>query len=494
MNLSVASLYWELSSLRRYLPVATLLIAIASFYLYDLAGVGLISSDEPRYLAVGRAMAQTGDWVTPRLWGTPWFEKPPLLYWLTAIATSLGAGPEISGRLPVALLGLTFLGIFYWLVWKEFGWGSGIIAAAALATSAGWIVESNLCLTDLPLSCFFALAVLVLLPLLREVPAGSNIRFAVSGIALGFAVLAKGLVPLVLILPAFWFLRRYWRQWWLAALACLIVALPWYLLVYQRNGYVFIQDFFLKQHFARFYSKSLEHVQPWYYYIPVLLGILFPWTPLFVRLFRRNAWDARHKFLLTTVIFGFVFFSASVNKLAGYLLPLVPLLFALLGSAFGAQSPVTIRKRWLFPSALLVAMIPPFAQALPSILSEGRITAIEMEHLRPTSLFYVAAPLAVILLARRSWAPILLALCVVSGGFLIKITTYPILDKTVSARVFWNQQIKPIADDVCEEWIRRTWVYGLSFYRGELIPACYQHPTRWHLLPRAHTTPDLVKR
>jgi 4-amino-4-deoxy-L-arabinose transferase-like glycosyltransferase len=481
-----------LSLLRRYLPLLTLFVAVASFYLYNLNGVGLLGPDEPRYAAIGRSMAQTGDWITPSLWGSPWFEKPPLLYWLTAVATALGAGPEISARLPVALLSLAFLCVFCGLLAREFGWLAAIISTAALASSAGWIAYSNLCLTDLPLSCFFALSVLLLLPMLRETPDVSRMRLLVSGVCLGFAVLAKGLVPLVLLLPVCWFLRRYWRVWWLPALTCLLVALPWYVIVYQRNGQPFVEDFFLKQQFERLYSKSLQHVQPWYFYLPVLLGILFPWTPLFGMLFNKRGWDARRKFLLAIILFGLLFFSLSLNKLPGYLLPLVPLLFAVLGGSVQGRTPFRLPRHWLIPSALLAALIPPVAEALPSLLSAGRISAFRLGHFSATSLFYMLAPVAVVMLARRSWVPALLVLCVVGGGFFVKIRAFPPLDRQVSARVFWNRQIQPLAGNVCEEWIKRDWVYGLSFYAGQLLPPCYLHPAEWHLLPRPGT-PGLAR-
>ncbi len=483
-----------MSFLRRYFPLFTLVVAIASFYVYNLSAVGLLGPDEPRYAAIGRAMAESGDWVTPTLWGTHWFEKPPLLYWLTAFATKFGAGPEISARLPVALLSLAFLAIFYWLLKNEFGTRPAIIATSTLATSAGWIAYSSLCLTDLPLACFFSFSVLLLLPLLRPVPEYSRTKLILSAVSLGLATLAKGLVPIVLILPALWFLRRDWRKWPMFLGICLMVALPWYLLVYQRNGFPFIEDFILKQHVQRFYSHSLEHVQPWYYYLPVLLGIVFPWTPLFARLFIKPAFDTRHKFLITLCAFGFLFFSASLNKLPGYLLPLTPLLFTLLGSAFNGPAPFTIRKRWLAPCAILVAAIPLIALAIPPIMSAGKITGLPLIHLSATNLFYVAAPLAVVLLSRRSWAPILLVLCALGGGFFIKIVTFPMLDRQVSARAFWHQQVQPIASNVCEEWIKRDWVYGLSFYRGELIPPCYVHPAEWHLMPRPRTTPAIIRK
>src|SRR5438309_10369076 len=94
---------------------------MAGFYLYKLDGVGILGKDEPRYVAIGRAMAQTGDWLTPRLWGSPWFEKPPLLYWMTAAGTAIGLGPELSGRLPVVLFSLAFLGVMFVVLRREFG-------------------------------------------------------------------------------------------------------------------------------------------------------------------------------------------------------------------------------------------------------------------------------------------------------------------------------------------------------------------------------------
>jgi len=73
----------------------------------------VLGPDEPRYVAIGRTMAQTGDWITPRLWGSPWFEKPPLLYWMTAAGTAAGLNSELSGRLPVVLFSLAFLGTMF---------------------------------------------------------------------------------------------------------------------------------------------------------------------------------------------------------------------------------------------------------------------------------------------------------------------------------------------------------------------------------------------
>src|SRR5271169_5098846 len=94
---------------------AALVLAAACYFLFfhNLTGVGLLGPDEPRYASIGREMARSGDWLTPRLWGQPWFEKPPLVYWMTAAAFRAGLSEDLAPRLGVALLALGFL-LFYW--------------------------------------------------------------------------------------------------------------------------------------------------------------------------------------------------------------------------------------------------------------------------------------------------------------------------------------------------------------------------------------------
>jgi hypothetical protein len=119
--------------------------------------MGMVGPDEPRYADVGRAMAQSGDWITPRLWGHPWFEKPALLYWMTGAGFRLGLGADLAPRLPVALLSLAFLAFFWWRLRIEWDARVAFYATAMLATSAGWLTYSHVAVTDLPLAAFFSL-------------------------------------------------------------------------------------------------------------------------------------------------------------------------------------------------------------------------------------------------------------------------------------------------------------------------------------------------
>lgn len=471
--LGIPTLYWGLTALRRTLPLTTLALAIAALYLYDLNGVGMLSPDEPRYSAIGHAMAQSRDFVTPHLWGKPWFEKPALLYWMIAMGASMGLGPELAGRLPVALLSLAFLAGYFELLRREFGRRAAAASAALLGTSAAWLAFSGLGVTDIPLAVFFGLSMVIALPLVNGDGSSATARFSAIGICLGLATLAKGFVPFALAIPFFWFLRSFWRKWWIAALWCCLVAAPWYFAVSVRNGVAFWDEFFIKHHLERLYSNSLQHVQPWYYYLPVLLASLFPWTPLLGLIpHERKDWDRRRLFLGAVALFGLMFFSLSRNKLPGYLLPLMPALFALIGAHFESKHLAQLKQGWLLACALLAALIPLLAFTIPRAL-EGETGTLwyQLGRINRTEAFYIAVPIAAVLLARRSWAPIVLVICVVGSGLYLKHALYPQLDQSVSARGLWRS-LGSDQSHVCDAGLHRNWEYGLAFYNGDPIPAC----------------------
>ncbi len=340
---------------------------------------------------------------------------------------------------------------------------------------------------------FFSSAVLLALPLLRPVPDTRHmlLRFGAIGACFGFAALAKGLVPVALAVPFAWFLRRYWRAWWVCFLTCAVVALPWYVAVYLRNGFPFIQDFFIKHHLERVYSASLLHVRPPYYYLFVFLAAVFPWTALSGLLLRPGqTWDARRRFLLVIVVWGLVFFSIPLNKLPGYLLPLLPSFFTLLGSVFENRRLGEISRAWLIGSALLIACIPLLVSALPALLEAGKLTGINLGPVTRTKVFYLAVPLIIAVFARRSWAALLLILCVIPEGIYLKAATFPAIDANVSARSLWRK-ITPIANEICDGGTNRDWIFGLSYYRGASFPPCNNGKFSYALRTRRRGVPDL---
>jgi 4-amino-4-deoxy-L-arabinose transferase-like glycosyltransferase len=449
-----------------------LAFAVALFFLYffGLTRSGLLGPDEPRYAAVGRAMAQSGDWVTPRLWGKPWFEKPPLLYWMTAAAFKLGLDQDLAPRLPVALLSVGFLVYFFVALRKEFGEQAAFYATSILATSAGWLAYSHVALTDLPMAAAFAAAMLIVM---RAYPAATVRESVSAGVLLGLAVLAKGLVPLALFLPAVWFLRHRLRDLFVIFAAAAVVALPWYAAVTWNNGAAFLEEFFWKHHLQRYITGALLHERPFWFYFPVLMAGLFPWSPLVLLLFSKPIYDDRRvQFLGAWFAWGFVFFSLSRNKLPGYLLPLLPPLAVLLGLAIGkTQARAAKVALLLATSAAMLWFIPAIQDVLPQALLRGFSHA----QIHPPLVWIIPA-LALVLICGflgRSGHPgsaiIIISMAIVLSVVRLVFETYPELDQKVSPRGLWTSHVGSIT---CSSENNRSWRYGLNYYAGRDLPDC----------------------
>jgi 4-amino-4-deoxy-L-arabinose transferase-like glycosyltransferase len=436
--------------LKAWAIFALAIIALFFLYFFGLGRTGLLGPDEPRYAAIGREMAQTGDWVTPRLNGQPWFEKPALLYWMTAAGFDAGLDEELAPRLPVAIVSVGFLVFFFFILRSQFGQKAAAIATCILATSAGWLAYSHIAVTDLPMSAAFASAMLVAIP---SAAPGNRVLSKLLPIFLALAILAKGLVPLVLFLPAVWFLRR--RSWIIAV--AILIALPWYLAV----GPEFAREFFWKHHFQRFATGALAHVRPFWFFVPVLAAGMFPWTPALALLFRREMYrDRRVQFLAAWFGFGFLFFSVSQNKLPGYLLPLLPAVAALCGIALAEAR----RARWVLAvCAVLLWLIPAVQEILPQALISG----LSHTHLQLPYLFLIPilAIAALCWFLRPATAVAIIGFCVTLAVIRVVWITYPILDNEVSAR--------PHVDSItCSSNPNRSWRYGLDYYAHRPIPDC----------------------
>jgi 4-amino-4-deoxy-L-arabinose transferase-like glycosyltransferase len=470
-----------------------LLPVVFGLYFYNLNGVGLLGPDEPRYVAIGRAMAESGDWVTPKLWGTPWFEKPALLYWLVAIGTKLGLSIELAGRLPVAILCTLFFALFWRVTSREFGGDIATYACLILGTSAGWVAYSQLALTDLPMAAAFTIAMLFFVNWFA-----SEERNALwwAGVAMGVAVLAKGLVPLGLALPVLWFGRGRLRELWRAALACFLVAGPWYIACYAANGWRFIDVFIIQHHLGRFTDGALQHTQPFWFYAPVLLVGLLPWTPSLAALADPDSYiERRTQFLAAWLGFGFLLFSAASNKLPGYLLPLLPAAAILIAVWLSEQRP---GSRWaLAAGGLLLGIAPVAAAVLPVALTRG-ITHVQWPQEIPAGIglgvlvggwvWYRDA------VSGRVTALVVLALASALSIVYVKRMAYPVLDRDVSARGLFRA-IADRQDQICFGSMNRSWRYGLyAYWTGKTPPTeldCEVTPRKLQLEERGDGPPRL---
>jgi 4-amino-4-deoxy-L-arabinose transferase-like glycosyltransferase len=444
-------------------------VAIYFVYFFHLTAVGLVGPDEPRYAAIARDMAASGDWITPRLFGEGWFEKPALLYWLTAAAFKAGLSPDLAPRLPIALLSVAFLLFYYWVLQREFGTPAALYSALLLGSSGLWIAFSQAGVPDIPLAVFFNAAILLALPWIAD---GDRSPLPWSAALIALAVLAKSLVPLVLLVPTLWFARKRLMNLLDARVLStfLFIALPWYIACYARNGMPFIDTLFIQHQFGRMTSTALQHVQGPFYYLEVLLVAVFPWTLTLPLILNRNLYDdVRTQYLLATFCFGMVFFSASPNKLPGYILPLMPILFALIGIRLA-------RTRFLGEltgaSCLLLVFIPALALELPKAMSKGasHIWPMEMSAVANGMLWFPNLVLAAgfaMFFAKR-WRPaasvmLVTALVVYSVAY-VKIQALPKLDSAISAR---GRAVSCIPATT-----PRAMRYGLNYYAATVIPDC----------------------
>lgn len=460
-------------------PVLTLILCVlcACFlHLYGLGNAGLIGPDEPRYADIGRAMYESGDWVTPRLFGQPWFEKPVLLYWMVAAGFALGGDDTWGPRLPVALLALAALLGFYWLLRPWLGESRALAASVFLAISAGWLGYSHAAATDLPLTVFFAAGMLLSMPWALR---GERRLLPYAAACFAMASLAKGLVPLVLAAPLLLFGWRRAFDWLrpLPVLAFAAISLPWYAFCYARNGQAFVDEFFWKHHVSRFFSPELQHVQPFWFYLPVLLGLLFPAMPLLLNLASRGPegrpWrEPAFRFFAAWAGFGLVFFSASTNKLPGYLLPLLPACCAMLAYRLDDSR----RTRWLLAAvAFLIPVYGLVGSVLPQALGGGirqaKLLDVQWSWLL---LSFAAGAIAWFLTRTHGYTPVLLllpVLCAASIGSLMT-SSLPAAGERSSARALWGR-LEAQAHAVCiGPSTHRAVEYGLRYYSHGRIPLC----------------------
>jgi 4-amino-4-deoxy-L-arabinose transferase-like glycosyltransferase len=317
-------------------------------YFSNLGAIGFVGPDEPRYAWIARAMAETGDWVTPRLYGKPWFEKPPLYYWGAALSFKLFGVSEAAARLSSAICALLATLAMAWLAWRVYGAETARWLLLLLPTTVGMIGFSHAAATDMPFSGMLTIAMVfaaAVLGLTRNekssvVPKTPWAALLLFGTFLGLAVLAKGPAAIILSGGAVFFWAVFTKRWkdafrllHPAAIASFCgTALPWYILCARRNP-DFFRVFIIEHNFKRFLTPEFQHIQPFWYYGPIVLIAVFPWTLLLPALLRdlgrartANSIYARPNSLYFLVWFAFtvLFFTVSKSKLPGYILPGIP--------------------------------------------------------------------------------------------------------------------------------------------------------------------------
>ena len=342
--------------------------------------------DEGRYTEIAREMALSGDYVTPTLNGLKYFEKPPLQYWATALAFQVFGQSDFASRWWPAAMGL--LGL--WLTWlavraisgRDMAW----VVSSMLAAMCYYFLIAHINTTDMGLTAFMTLTLVGLMRgfgVVGQTAAATRAWMvaAWAGAALGF--LSKGLIAIVLpgaIFVIYLLITRQWRllaklEWVWGPIAFLAIAAPWPLLVQSRNP-EWANFFFIYEHFSRFSNSEHNRLGSMFYFVPVIIVGLSPWTPALLGLLRRDARQAiRETYASATVnvpllltiwcVFMFVFFSVSKSKLPSYLLPITPAAAMLLAPVL-----VHAARRSFSQLLLLMTAIPLSLFALVVFRSE----------------------------------------------------------------------------------------------------------------------------
>jgi len=319
---------------RRDITLLAIAFAVPIFQL--LGRYPLMEPDEGRYSEIPREMLERGDFITPTLNYVKYFEKPPLLYWLNSLSFSIFGQNEFAARFPCALAGLLTILLTYLLGRRLFGRQTGILAAVILGTSTGFIAQARINLTDMPLTLCLTLCLGSFIMAVQDKGSRRALYYTFyAGAAL--SVLAKGLIGILFpgaIVFLFMLLKKRWgllKEMQLPGgiILFLLIAAPWFVLVSLRNP-EFARFFFIHEHFERFLTTVHRRYQPFWFFIPVLLGTMFPWS-FFIPAALRDAWHKRKgaegellAFLAIWAGFIFLFFSKSNSKLVPYILPILP--------------------------------------------------------------------------------------------------------------------------------------------------------------------------
>ena len=326
----------------RALPFVLLTAGCAIVFLGGLARLPLFGRDEALYAEAAREMLAGGDWITPRVNGVPFFEKPPLLYWLAALTYKIVGVSPLAARLPAALMAIFSVGLTAAVGACVWGRRAGILAGIALATSLQMVMIGRMGIMDVPLTCLVALALLAYAHWQRK---GGLLAALAFGALAGLALLLKGLAGI--LAPAIAFVhalvhRRHHScvtvgSVGAALLVTAAIAGPWFVAMGLRHGEAYTSVLFLREHMTRITRPMQGHGGPIVYYIALIAVSFFPWAVFLpVALISRHHQtdEARtfwHRLLIVWIAVVLILFSLASTKLPGYVTPLFPAMALLVG-------------------------------------------------------------------------------------------------------------------------------------------------------------------
>ncbi len=325
------------NKLNFWLAAGLLLIISCAIVLPNLGGIALLDPDEPVYGQTAKEMLATGDWLSPRIYGDYWYDKPPMYYWLAAAAFKVGGVSELTARLPAALSALACVLLVFWQVAKVRGILAGLISGLVLVSSLEFFYLAKGAVTDSTLNLFLTAA---LLAFWRK-------KYCWSYAFAAVATLTKG--PIGLAFPLgigllYLCVTRQWKEFrqpglYGGLLVYAFIAVPWYAAMYQVHGMAFIETFLGFHNLTRFTTAEHPGTNVWYFFPVVFVAGFFPWSlllPDFIyRMLKARAYkgmtESDGRFFLIWALAILLFFSLSKTKLVSYILPMFPPMAILIG-------------------------------------------------------------------------------------------------------------------------------------------------------------------
>ena len=344
----------------------------------------LANPDEGRYLEIPREMFLSGDFITPRLNGIKYFEKPPFFYWMEIASFSLFGVNVWAGRIIPAVLSFLLVFGVYGCSRYLFDRETGILSALALLTCCMYFTFSHMVILDMGLAAWTGLGLLSFISGMYTLPSVKRrLLFYSSSVFLSFAILTKGFVALVVpggIIFLWVLLYKKWKDLlplylpsYLFIFLC--ITAPWHILVSIKHP-EFAWFYFIHEHFLRFTTTTHGRYQPLWFFVPVFVLGAFPWiTYVFSLIFsslKKRLFPEKEGFFFIWMVVFFVFFSLSHSKLITYILPLFPALGIILGHYFADPTKFTAMPSCAFKGYLGLAFILGLGGMLYSFLSEDR--------------------------------------------------------------------------------------------------------------------------
>jgi 4-amino-4-deoxy-L-arabinose transferase-like glycosyltransferase len=367
----------ELHKSRTVIWTLFAVFAVATLYLLGVRT--LVPPDEGRYAEMAREMFVSGDWVTTRLNGIKYFEKPPLQTWMNALSFTVFGLGDWQARLWTGACGILGVVMTGYAGSKVFGQRTGFYAALVLGSCFYWVACSQIDSLDMGLSGMMTIALCALLLAQRDDAGAAEQRnwMLVCWAGMALAVLSKGLIGLVLpgaVLVLYTLFTRDWNLWSRlhlvkGMLVFFAIAAPWFMLVAMRNPEQ-PYFFFVHEHWNRFFLKEHHREQVWYIFFMLTAAGMVPWVGVLLQSLRLGVQKEAGRFrprlmLLIWAVFILLFFTKSNSKLPGYILPIFPALALLVANYLEVG---TRRSRMLTAGSMslvgvaLMAMVPFMAK------------------------------------------------------------------------------------------------------------------------------------